>query len=65
MHASNLSDVVLALSGFEQREDELFDWYFKRLDYYAHENLNTDLDLHELAFNFYIDIMHHVRSQNN
>jgi hypothetical protein len=61
MHASNLSELVLALSGFENRSDELYDWYFKKLDHYADENINAELDLHELAFDFYIDIVECAR----
>jgi hypothetical protein len=56
MHASNLSELVLALSGFEKRTDELYNWYFKTLDLYAHENINGQLDLSKLAFNLFIEI---------
>jgi hypothetical protein len=62
LYSTNLGAVVLALCGVEERPDELFEWYFARLDVYAQEYLNGDLLLPELAFDFYIDLLVKIKN---
>ena len=57
MYASNLGGVVLALCGAEERTDKLFEWYYAKLEEYVNENVNGELHVSELAFNFYTEIV--------
>ncbi len=53
----NLSEVVLAMFSFDERDDDLFDWYFEKLDHYAELDSNSDRGKNnQLVFEFYVDI---------
>lgn len=53
--ASNLSSVILALAGFENHEDELYHWYFEKLEHYT--ELNNASDNNDVLFEFYATII--------
>jgi hypothetical protein len=57
MCSPDLSRMIPAMSGFEERSDELYTWYFKTIDEYAERNKFTDPEgLNELAFEFYTEL---------
>jgi hypothetical protein len=56
-YTTNMGGLILGLCGVDERTDELLEWYYKRLDEYSNENVNGELELNELAFSFYTDII--------
>ena len=64
MCSPDLSRMILAMSGFEERSDELYMWYFKTIDEYVVRNNFTDREgLNELAFEFYTELV--IRRSNS
>jgi hypothetical protein len=61
-YTTNMGGLILGLCGGDERTDELLEWYYKKLDEYSNENLNGELELNELAFNFYTDITVFLKS---
>lgn len=64
MYTTNLGGVILGLCGVEERTDELLQWYYKKLDEYVDDNLNSETDLSELTMNFYTDIITKIKKQS-
>lgn len=51
--------LILNLTGFEMRTDELYEWYNKLLEGYIgrlDQVANKNESIHEHAFNFYLDL---------
>jgi hypothetical protein len=56
--SSDFSSLILALIGFKERPDELYEWYFKLMDEFAEKiDLSDWKELNEQAFNFYIELL--------
>jgi len=54
---TNLSSMILSLSGFAERSDDLFEWYMEQLEHYAtRADVSDGKMLSEYAFSFYVDI---------
>jgi hypothetical protein len=54
---TNLSSLILSLTGFAERTDDLFEWYMERLEHYATKaDVSDGRMLNEYAFSFYVDI---------
>jgi hypothetical protein len=56
--SSDFSSLILALAGFQNRTDELYEWYFNQSEEYSEKfDLSDWKELNEQAFNFYIDLL--------
>jgi hypothetical protein len=56
--SSDFSALILGLVGFENRSDEIYDWYFKLCDQYVQKvDLEEASDFNELAFHFYTELL--------
>jgi hypothetical protein len=63
MHAPDLASLILTLTGFEEHTDELYSWYFEKLDEYVGLTLGEDHpDLKTHSLNFFVDLQIKNRS---
>lgn len=54
----DLSTLILSLAGFQDRSDELYDWYFGRLDHFAEKfELDDSQEFNNKAFDLYVDMV--------
>lgn len=52
----DLGPVILILAGFEERTDELYNWYFNLLDKYAGGEKKDQKQWDEKAFDLYLEL---------
>ena len=59
-HTCDLSALILSLAGFEQRTDNLYEWYMQLLDVYCEKASPADAEeWKEAAFEMYVEIKNH------
>ncbi|HTJ48813.1 MAG TPA: hypothetical protein VL443_05100 [Cyclobacteriaceae bacterium] len=55
-HRSDFSTMILATLGFEERTDELYEFYFRLLDDYCKKIEADNKKIVKAAFNLYVDL---------
>jgi hypothetical protein len=56
-HKSSFGTMVLAILGFEQQPDELYEFYYRMLDHYSEKVGDDNKKLVKAAFNLYVDLI--------
>ncbi len=63
-HTCDLSALILSLAGFEERTDDLYEWYTAVLDEYSERALPADVDdWKEAAFDMYLEIRQRLNNE--